>query len=189
MATVLEIITGAALELGARPIGDDLSAEEADRGLVVIQAMFREAVDKGVFGRVVEVLATEDTEAKEQERIYKGAYAVTLPTTIVDEYTGDDRRPHDLAMIQVVGLANLPEISIYDAELADWVRLDNLTLAGDCPLGNRNRHGLECALARKLASSFQRPVPDTTSAYANGLASVLSMRLSAPRVTTRAEYL
>lgn len=188
MATCLEIIEGALVELGARPLGDAVGAEEAARGLALMQAMYREAVEKGVFGRVEEYLASDDYEAEEGQRVYSAGHTITLPTTIEDADTGDDRRPLDLAMIQVVYASADPQISIYDAHVGAWVRIDNLTLAGTAPFSGRNRHGLECALAGKLAASFQRPVPDSTNAYASGLASVLTNRFSAPRSTPAATF-
>lgn len=193
MATVLEIIGGAIVELGAEDaeaaLSGSLPAWEADRGLKVLQAMFREAVDKGVFGRVEEVLATENLEAEEQQRVYSAGYTITLPTTIEDADTGEDRRPRDMAMIQVVNASTDPQISIYDANVAGWVRIDNLTLSLDpCPFSGRNRHGLECALAARLAGTFQRPVPPSAKAFSAGLGSVLTNRFSAPRQETQASY-
>jgi len=188
MATCLEIIEGAALELGARTLGDTLGATEASRGLVVLQAMYREAVDKGVFGRVEDYLATAAYEAKEQERVYSAGYTITIPTSIDDEFTGEARRPLDLAMVQVVNDGSDPQISIYDAHFGDWVRLDGLTLTSEAPFSGRNRHGLECALARRLAASFRKAVPESTSGYAAGLASIFSNQFSAPRTTTPANF-
>ncbi len=188
MATCLEIIEGAALELGARTLGDTLGNTEADRGLVILQTMYREAVDKGVFGRVEDHLATGAYEAEEQQRVYSAGYTITIPTEVDDAYTGETRRPLDLSMIQVVNDGADPQISIYDAHIGDWVRIDGLTLAGEAPFSARSRHGLECALARRLAGTFRKPVPDSTASYAAGLASIFSSHLSAPRTTTATEY-
>lgn len=188
MATCQEIIAGALLELGVRALGDTPAAEETERGLIVMQAMYREGVDKGVFGRLEDYLATANYTAKEQQRIYSAGFTITIPTSIVDADTGVARRPLDLAMVQVVNAATDPEISVYDAATAAWVRLDNLTLAGTAPFSGRNRHALECAVARRLAASFQKPIPDSTSGVANGLASVLSNQFSAARTTTPAEF-
>lgn len=188
MATCAEIITGASLELGTLALGDTLPAEEANRGLNLLQAMFREAVERGVFGRVEEYLATANYTAEEQQRIYSAGYTITLPTTITDDDTGEDRRPRDLAMIQVVNASTDPQISIYDAHTAAWTRIDNLTLAGDCPFSARNRQGLECALARRMAATLRVQPPASTDAFANGLASVLTNRFSAPRTTPDVDF-
>jgi len=188
MATCRDIIEGAAIELNARSLGEALSAAEIDRGLTLLQSMYLEAVDKGVFGRVEDYLATGAYEAEEQQRVYSAGYTITLPTEVDDAYTGETRRPLDLAMIQVVNDGSDPQISIYDAHLGDWVRIDGLTLAGEAPFSARSRHGLECALARRLAGTFRKPVPDTTAGYANGLGSIFSSHLSAPRTTTATEY-
>lgn len=169
-------------------MGQALSDPEADRCLNVFRSMWREAVEKGLFGRLSDYLATDDYEAKEQERVFSDGNTITLPTSIIDTVTGLTRRPKDLAMIQVVDDAADPQISIYDAHTAAWVRIDNLTLASECPLGDRYRHGFECALAARVAGSFGKPVPDTCRPFASGLNSALSYRPSAPRATTAATY-
>jgi hypothetical protein len=92
-------------------------------------------------------------------------------------------------MIQVVDEATDPEISLYDAHLAAWVRIDNLTLTGECPLSNRIRHGLECALACRLAGTFKKPIPETCLPYANGIKAALGARFSAPRQDANVEYM
>ena len=188
MATCLEIITGALVELGARAIGEDIDSAEASRALIVLQGMYRNAVESGTFGRLEDYLATANYTAEEGQRVYSAGYTITIPTTIADEDDGTDRRPRDLSMIQVVNASADPQISVYDAHAAAWVRLDNLTLTGDAPFSGRNRHGLECALARRLAGSFQRPIPESASAYANGLSSVLNLRLSAPRTAADIDF-
>ena len=76
MATVLEIIGGAMAERGGdaeAALSGDLPAWEADRRRVVRQAMLREAVDRGVFGRLEDYLADDDYEAEEGQRVYAGA--------------------------------------------------------------------------------------------------------------------
>lgn len=189
MATVLQIAQGAALELGARQLNDTLSSEEAARCLIRIQSMYREAVEKGVFGRVEEYLATDDYEAEEHQRIYSAGFTITLPETIDDCETGEERRPRDLAMVQIVNEGDDPEIHIYDAHLGEWVRIDNLTLTSEAPFSARNRTGLECVAARACASTFRKPVPETTAGYAAGLGSVFSNRFSSPRQPADVEYL
>jgi hypothetical protein len=188
LPTVREIAQGAVLEARARPLGQALSDAEAARCLDVFQSMWREAADKGVFGRLSDYLADDDYEAEEQQRVFAAGFTITLPTEIEDEDTLETRPPRDLAMVQVVDTATAPEISLYDAHTAAWVRIDNLTLASECPLGDRYRHGFECALAARVAGSFGKPVPDTCIPFKNGLGSALSLRLSAPRVDTQPDY-
>jgi len=189
---VRDVIGGAVVELGARDAEDALNGGladwEAERGRIVLNAMFREYVDNGGFGRLTEYLATDDCEAEEQQRVFAAGFTISLPDEVEDADSGETRKPRDLALIQVVDDGAAPEISIYDAQLGEWVRLDSLGLDDECPLSERNRHGLECVLARRLAGTFQKPVPDSTAAYAAGLGSILSNRRSAPRTTTQAEY-
>lgn len=187
MATVLELIQGAAIELNARPMGAVLNAAESARGLVVLQSMYTEAVDKGVFGRVAEYLADADYEAEEQQRVYSAGFTITLPTTITGD-DGVDRRPLDLALIEVVNASTAPQRSAYDAMFGGWVRLDSLTLQSVAPFSERNRHGLECALALRLQGTFQKQAPPSTSAAARSLGQILSQRYSAPRSQTVGSY-
>lgn len=188
MATCLEIITGAVLELGAVALGDPLPAEEADRGLTVLQAMYLEAVEQGKFGRVADYLATDDYEAEEQQRVFAAGFTITLPDTVEDDSTGEDRKPRDLCMVQVVDDGAAPQISIYDAHAGDWVRLDSLTLAGTAPLGGRNRHGLECALAVRLIGSIRGQLSPAAAGVAATFAASISHRTSAPRTRPDVEY-
>lgn len=190
MPTNRDIIQGGVWELGARPMGQALSAAEAARGLVVWQSLWREAVDAGQFGRLTEYVAAAAYEAEENQRVYAAGFTITLPTSIEDGCSDTGyRRPRDLAVIQVVDAGQDPEISIYDAHLGAWVRIDNLTLDSACPLGARARHGLECAAAARLAGTFKKPVPDTCRPYLNNLKAALGQRPSAPRSNADVEYM
>jgi hypothetical protein len=186
--TCLDIIKEALEELRARGLGETPEAIESTRGLTRLQAMWNAGVEQGLFGRVEEYLATGDYEAEEGQRVFADGNTITLPTTVTDDNTGLDRRPRDLAMIQVVDEAADPEISIYDAHEAAWTRIDNLTLNGDCPFGRRYRHGLVAALAVCMGPLFMKQAADVTQAYAGQLKAALGHRLSAPRVAVQAEY-
>lgn len=190
MATCEEIIAEAMEENGSLALGETPPPEEGVRGLTRLQSMFRQGAE-AVFGRVVEYLATDDYEAEEQQRVFADGFTITLPTSIedADSDTGY-RRPRDLAMIQVVDDGSDPEISIYDAHAGAWVRIDNLTMAGECPLSARWRHGIVAALAQMMAplSSAQGPT-NITAAYAAALKSALGSRMSAPRTNADVEYM
>lgn len=170
-----------------RGLGDTPEAVEATRGLTRLQAMWNAAVEQGVFGRVEEYYATAAYTAEEGQRVYSGGYTITLPTTITDADTGEDRRPLDFAMIQVVNAATDPQISLYDAHEAEWSRIDNLTLDGECPFGRRYRQGLVTALATAM-STLGGQANNITASYASLLRSALSYRFSAPRQTTAADF-
>jgi hypothetical protein len=178
--TCREIIAEALEENGMRGLGDTADSYEADRGLNRLQAMWNAGVEQGLFGRVTEYLADANYTAEEGQRIYSAGYTITLPTTIVDDDTGEDRRPRDFAMIQVVNAATDPQISLYDAHEAEWKRIDNLSLDGECPFGRRYRHGLVSALALNMAP-LGGQVRDVTASYAASLRTALSLRMSAPR--------
>jgi hypothetical protein len=186
--TCRDIITEALEELRARGMGDDPSPEEIARGLTRLQSMWRAGVEQSLFGRVEDYLATGDYTAEEGQRVYAAGFTITLPTSITDEDTGELRRPLDFSMIQVVDAGEDPQISLYDAHRAAWVRIDNLTLSSECPFGSRYRHGLAAALAQVMGPLFARTADNTTQAYAGALNSALSMRLSAPRTAVEYDY-
>lgn len=184
-----DIITEAIEETRVRAMGDTPSAEETARGLTRLQSMWNASVEQGLFGRVEEYVATADYEAEEGQRIYSAGFTITLPTAIEDEYTGEDRRPRDFAMVQVVNAATDPQISLYDAHEAAWTRIDNLTLDGECPFARRYRHSLAAALAQAMSPLFLKTPGDVTSAFAGLLRSALSLRQSAPRRPANVEYM
>lgn len=178
--TCREIISEALEENGMRGLGDTADAAEAARGLTRLQAMWNAGVEQGLFGRVEEYLADANYTAEEGQRIYSAGYTITLPTTIVDEDTGEDRRPRDFAMVQVVNASTDPQISLYDAHEAEWKRIDNLDLDTECPFGRRYRHGLVAALA-VLLQPLGGQIGDITGFYSASLRTALSLRQSAPR--------
>jgi hypothetical protein len=186
--TVSDIINGAVVELQARGVGDLPVADESALGLSLFQDLWRDAVELGAFGAVTEVLASADYTASEGERVFSAGFTITLPTTITDCSTGQARRPRDMAMIQGVNAGSDPQISLYDAHVGAWVRVDGLDFPTACPFGARYRHGLKCALAYRMAASLQRPPAQSTVGYAAGLASVFSRKPSAPRRTVQSEY-
>jgi len=179
--TCLDIITDAFEEANIRAVGDAPSPEEAARGMTRLQYLWNAGVEQGVFGRVEEYLATANYTAEEGQRVYSAGYTITLPTTISDEDTGENRRPRDFAMVQVVNAATDPQISLYDAHEAEWVRVDNLALQSECPFGRRYRLGLAAALASMLSGPFLRNPGGSVQASAALLRSALSLRLSAPQ--------
>lgn len=188
--TCRQIITEALEEAGARGLGDAPAPEEADRGLVRLQHLWNAGLETGLFGRVEEYFADADYEAEEGQRVYADGHTITLPTQIEDcDSDATYRRPRDFALIEVVDEGADPEVYLYDALEAEWVRIDSLTLDTACPFGRRYRHSLAAALAQSFSPLFQRGVADVTAAYAAQLRSALSLRQSAPRRNADVEYM
>jgi len=185
--TCRAVIIEAVEEARIRGVGDTPSSEEMERGLSRLQAMWNAGVEQGLFGRVEEYVATANYTAKEGERIFAAGHVITLPTSIDD--CGTARRPRDFAMVQVVDTATDPQISLYDAHEAAWTRIDNLTLAGECPFGRRYQHGLASNLAIALSPPFGKGASDITGSYAAALRSALALRQSAPRREGVGDYM
>lgn len=188
MTTVREIITNALEEANEVAMGDTPSPEEAERGLFILQSLYDEWVDGGLFGRFNDVRITEDYTAYEFDRVLNtAASVVTLPDAIIDAYTGDTRAPIDRAIVAVLAPATARQVSIYDANSAAWVRLDALTLDDDAPLASRGAHGLGCVLAKRIAGGRV-----TLSAQSEAIAAKFMVNLTAknssPRRETQADY-
>lgn len=173
MATCNDIITRALRKLRVIGAGEDPTSDEAADGLTVLQSMYLGWVDNGVFGRLEPVITSVALTAEENQRIRKdAAVTVTIPTTIEDEDTGEDRAPRDLAIVDVVTASDgTRQVSVYDALKGSWVRLDGLALTDTAPLATRGEDGLACLLAVLLADEFGGNVgPITAKLGANFLA-------------------
>jgi len=103
MATCRQTITTALRKLGIVGRGRATpSADEAVNGLAVLQAGYNHLFSEGKFGGWKEVIATGDYTAKEGDRIIKGAYTITMPTTVLDCFSGETRPPLDLSAVMVI---------------------------------------------------------------------------------------
>lgn len=190
MATCRDIINSAMRKLRLIAPGEDATGDEAADGLIALQAMYLSWVGQGLFGRLTDVLTEENYEANEWERVRKDAAAtVTLPATVSDPFTGDVRAPHDLALIEVLyPTDSTRQVSLYDANLGDWIRLDSLTLGSGAPLAGRGEHGLACALATYWADEFGAEVGPTTGRSAVNFRLQLSYKVGSSRRPNRAVY-
>lgn len=191
MATCRDIITSAMRKLRQLPSGDSASADEADDGLTALQAMYLSWVGQGLFGRLTDVIKDAAYTAEEWERVRKdAAVTITIPDTITDDATGDERAPYDLALIEVIYPTDgTRQISLYDANLGVWVRLDSLTLDSDAPLSGRGEHGLACALATYWADEFGiELVGPATARSATNFRLQLSYKVGVQRRSNQAVY-
>jgi len=188
MTAIREIITDALEETNDVPVGQTPSAEEMDRGLRLLQGLYDEWVDGALFGRFNDVRITADYTAAEFDRVLNtGSYTVTLPTAIVDDYTGETRPPYDRAMIAVVKASTAREISIYDALTAAWVRVEAVGLDDTAPFANRGAHGLACQLAKRIAGSRVALGAQTENAAAKFIVN-LTAKQASPRRETQSSY-
>jgi hypothetical protein len=173
--TVRDLIKTGMRKAGVLASGRDPKAAELADGLDVVQGVYDGWALGGMFGRLTEVIATEDYEAKEGERVRAEAgVTITLPT-IITECGEDDRPPRDLATIVVVQDA-APQVNVYDAFVGAWVRLDSLTVDSVPPLMQRDRDGLGCCVGVAFADEFGGPVGAATQSKAASFKLSLSAR-------------
>lgn len=148
MATCRDAITRAYAMAGIVPLGEAVEAEELTAGLTVLQSIYDRIADSRDWTPVVE---SGTYTAKEGERI-TGATSVTLPTSITDEVTGEDRAPKDMAFVQYDTGSGFVT---YASDRGDWVALDSLTANSTAPFSTRNAEGLSALLATELADTYQ----------------------------------
>lgn len=174
METVRDLIKAGMRKAGVLASGRDPKAAELADGLDVVQGLYDGWATNGMFGCLTEIIATEDYEAREGERVRADTgVTVTLPTTITE--CGEDRTPYDLAMIVVVQ-DGASQVSIYDAFAGAWVRLDGLTVDTVPPLMRRDRDGLSCCVAVAYVDEFGGNIGASTANKAASFRVSLSMR-------------
>lgn len=175
MQTVRDLIKAGMRKAGVLASGRNPTSAEASDGLDVVLGLYEGWAMGGMFGRLTDVIADADVEAKEGQRLRADTgVTVTLPD-LISECGEDDRPPRDLSTIVVVqdGAA---EINVYDAFLGDWVRFDGLTLDSIPPLMLRDRDGLSACVAVAYADEFGGQVGAATQAKAATFRASLSMR-------------
>jgi hypothetical protein len=150
MSTVRSLVNRAHRYLKTYGSGETPTDDDADIALEELLLYLKQNVAKGVFGPLTEVVIEDDYEAGENERIVNTsgvAVTVTLPDTITDAYTGDERAPYDRSVVVVAGEST----NLYDAEFGDWVTVETLTLNSDEPFASYN---LAWPLALQMAETF-----------------------------------
>lgn len=182
MPTCRDIITSAYRKVTSSE--ETMSAASAEDGLAQLQSLYLELVMNAGFGSFRDVLPTSNYTACEQDRVKLSAgVTATIPASVTDCWTGDLRAPLDLACIVVIDPANPPaQISVYDAMLGAWVRLDGLTFDSSPPLYTRGQDGLACRLALRMASDGYGAAPDAvTTAAADRWLDAISHRSTSDR--------
>jgi hypothetical protein len=158
MTTCRDIITLALRQARIVGIGRTPRAAEAQEGLDALQALYDCMFADGPLGPFVEIYATDDYTAKENERIIADNATITIPDTI--EECGVLRTPKDLSAVIVVTDTTQKN---YVFSLGRWHSCDGLTLDSVAPLAARDKTGLAAALALQVSEMFGASVgPQTT---------------------------
>lgn len=190
--TIQELIRLARRHAVVRRIGDLTGVDEPNvteftDGLVIAQSMYDTLVSSGMFGRAVEVIESADYEAEEGVRIYNSEdsnITITLPESVEDAFTGDDRPPADYTLVRIAGAT--PQTYIYSAPFGGWMRMTSLALGDTAPLAERGSQGLAALLAEHMAG------PDALSPGVRRMSasfrSLLSLKFDAPRTVATADY-
>lgn len=160
MATVRQLITRTLRMLGVVGEGNPApSAYDAQRALETLRHLYTQLIANGAFYPLTDVVTDEAYEAGENERVINAAGVaidITLPLTIetTDPLTGatTDRAPYDRSAVLVTGV--VAATYLYDADVADWLSIEDLTLESAAPLSVRYGTGLAALLAMELAPEF-----------------------------------
>lgn len=212
---VREVIKGAMKKLTVLPIGREPSAAQAADGLVALQAIYRELIAQGVFGKLVDVLVTSTTySARENERVVidmPGGCDVTLPKQITQDLIGASpypasaasgwdygrgcytdrlpRPPRDGSAIVIADMnSDLEKYYLYDGNRAFWVGIDELDFNDRAPLAARYENGLKAKLGVRLASSYGRQVTPVLQGEVNTFHHMISHKNDRARGPVAAEY-
>lgn len=211
---VREIIKGALKKGTVLPIGREPSAAQNADGLVALQALYRELIGQGVFGRLTDVLVTTSVyAARENERVVIDAPAgcdVTLPKQITLELLGSSpgyapygaydygrgwgtdtlpRPPRDGSAIVIADVnSDLEKYYLYDGNRAYWVWIDELDFKDRAPLGTRYENGLKAKLWVRLASSYGRQITPFMQGEVNTFHSMISHKNDRERKAVATEY-
>ncbi|HEV2816710.1 MAG TPA: hypothetical protein VGW40_05765 [Allosphingosinicella sp.] len=173
---IQSIINKALRKIGVLGAGRTPRDQESDDALETFVSMLRAWITAGTFGRLTEVVPTEDYTAGENERIYRqtgGVLNITLPALITDD-DGTERPPRDCSVVVIIdAFIDATEDHIYDGQRKRWYQLNQLGLTDDAPLSFRDANGLASCLALALADEYGQDVRPATlreaAAFQNGL--------------------
>ena len=137
-----------------RPTAEDYDFQVA---METVLSMYAAFIANGRFGPTTDVIVTADYTAGENERVVNNSESdvtITLPATIEDDSTGTTvtRPPEDRSFVLVSGPD--PQAYLYDADLAEWVTLGDLTADSNAPLSGRFAAHLISILAGQLCDEY-----------------------------------
>jgi hypothetical protein len=146
MATCLDIITYAMRQAKILSPGKSPKANEAEEGLVALQALYDQWRTGGMFGTLEDVYLDGDDTAEEGKRYYiPSGFTLTDATSEYLDSTGTVRQPRDLSLYETLNSTGTQTAKLYDR--TQWVSLLGLALTDDAPLSSRNAYGLAACLA------------------------------------------
>lgn len=198
MATCREIITAAYRRAGI--LGRHVSApsaQDAARGLEILQDWYEGLIGSGAFGRQCDVAVTADYSAREQDRITLSstdAITVTFPDTVTDTWftpccwltTSSGPRPcRDGSIITIGDLFSTTRFAyVYDGAYAAWTPFHGLTLDSWAPLSVRYAKGIKANLAALLADEVGIPITPLLALEAKSGVAAMLLRFDGPRRDT-----
>lgn len=162
MASVVDTIQSAYRRGGIVAAGVNINAKQKDIGLERLKGWYNRMALGGKFGALHDKrLTTADAyEAQEYERVINtAAAAITLPSTVQDDFDGTDRTPRDMCVITTVVPGSNPVVKVYDAVMAAWVDINSLTLTGYAPLTFRYDDHIKNLLAVELCDEVGYSIP------------------------------
>lgn len=212
MTTNLDIIKRAMKKLHVLGSGGNPTSAEAFDGLDALRALYVELIGQGSLGRMNDVLATSDYEAREFDRVhYATGITVTLPTSItvnsctydygfaggyqdwvIPNNGGSARPPLDRCPIILINTTdNTKQYHVWRTSTHEWVRIDGLGLQDDFPFADYLEDGFAALLAERLTDEWDQPLGAQTQRQANACRLLLSTKPDSPMRNTasRANYM
>jgi hypothetical protein len=136
--------------------GEALSAGDLSVGMEALQEII-DGMRVGLFGRLRDVLGTDDMTAEAFDRVIAnkaGGIVVTLPVT------PDGEPVRDGSVVEVRDLLTTVTANWrYSADTARWERIDGLTAASAFPIGESYVGAIVARLALRLAPDFGTEAP------------------------------
>lgn len=197
MATNLDIIKRAMKKLHVLPSGQDPTSAQASDGMDALQSLIVELIGQGSLGRLNDVLATSDYEAREWERVtHTSSQTITLPTEISasscaydygfsggypdyavsNNYSGT-RPPMDRAPIVTINkTTNVARYNIYRAYTGEWVEVLDLDDQDDFPLADYLEDGFAALLAERMVDDYDGTLGAETKRQANACRMMLATK-------------
>lgn len=156
MATCRDIVTKALRQSGVIGLNEAPTASEADHGLSILQSYYDALFKAGPLHPSFRKFTEVDYTAGESEHITANetGMVVTIPDTITDIETNEERAPKELASV-VVATGGDETNFVYSR--GAWQAASNLTLGGDAPLSGRDMMGLASDVAMYFAEVFEKP--------------------------------
>lgn len=153
--TCRKVIERALGRLGVAAAGEEIAASDELLGVDALQEII-DGMRSGLFGRLRDVLATDNLTAKAFDRVIGNKVAgitVTLPTT------EDGEAIHNGSVIEVRDLYTTVSLNYrWNGDTQRWAPLTALTASSDLPVGDNFVGAIVALLAMRLAGDFQRPV-------------------------------